>query len=445
MKRRRWLPWALLLAASGAGLWWYLRPRQPNVLLIVVDTLRADRLGTHGYGRPTSPRIDAFADRAVVFEDALSPAPWTTPAVASILTGLPPAQIGVRNRAIALPDHLPTLAQELGRRGYATAGIVSHLFIGSKLGFDRGFDEWNEDHAQGHEHVSSEGLTDLALEYLERRVDAPEPFLLFVHYFDPHYDYVEQDYPELLRPTESRLTSERDNIDKLRRRASAGRYGEEDIRYLNDLYDAEIRYTDEHIGRLLDGLEALDLYDDTLVILTADHGEALMDRADRWIGHTRTLFQELIHVPLIVKPSGRFTPRRVSLPVSTMDVYPTILSQVPAQDPPAPERLARSLLGEITLRPHFAATYRDAELQAVRHGRWKLVHEMRSRQSLLFDLATDPLEQEDVSAANPEVRRDMEEKLMAWHAPLFQRLILEDAEQPAFSLEELERIQALGY
>lgn len=422
-------------------------PAPPNVLLVVIDTLRADRLGCYGYGRPTSPRLDAFAERAIVFENPCTSAPWTMPAVAALVTGRAPAELGVGRRAVPIPPEVPTLAETLADAGYATAGIVSHLFVGSEFGFQRGFGQWNQEHARGHDYVSSPAVTDLAIESLASLAAARRaqgtPFLLFVHYFDPHYDYVPQDYPELVRPSEGTLKSAHDNIAKLRRRAAAGRYGPEDVRYLNDLYDSEVRFTDHHLGRLLDALSSEGLFDETLVVVTADHGEALMDRPDRWIGHTRTLFEELMRVPLIVKPAGVATPRRIATPVSTREVFPTVLraAGLETDATSAPP----TLLPEPSPGPRFAATYRDVELQMVREGPWKLVHDRPSGRNWLYHLTLDPKEERDVADEHPEVLARLEKARTGWHDPRHAALLERDAEPPALDEEQQRRLEALGY
>jgi len=165
-----------------------------NVVLVVIDTLRRDHLGLHGHARPTSPVLDRFAEGATVFDHAYATAPWTRPSVASMFTGLYPSAHGSMALNNMLPGGVETLAERFARAGYATAGIVSHVIISEKFGFDQGFALWDEEEAKGHDHLSTPGVTERALKALDA-LAGEEPFFLFIHYFDPHYEYLA--HPEI--------------------------------------------------------------------------------------------------------------------------------------------------------------------------------------------------------------------------------------------------------
>jgi membrane-anchored protein YejM (alkaline phosphatase superfamily) len=224
--------------------------RPPNVLVIVVDTLRADHLGCYGHGRPTSPSIDALAASGVRFDRAYSAAPWTMPAVASMLTGLPPAAHGVESLQHMLPRDAVTLAERLTERGYVTAAVVSHLLISSRFHFDQGYAVFEEREAQGHDHVSTPGVTRTASTLLDLLARDERPFFLFVHYFDPHFNY--RPHPEFgFAPPSVGSLDGTQGIDELRARLDELTPAE--FGFLRDLYDEEIRLTDDGIGALGSG------------------------------------------------------------------------------------------------------------------------------------------------------------------------------------------------
>jgi len=163
----------------------------PNVVLIVVDTLRADHLGIYGYQRDTSPNLDALARESFLYRNAISTAPWTSPAVGSILTGRYPPQIGITRQPIVLDEAVRRLPEVLQARGYETAGIVSHLYVGRKYNYEQGFGFWDESQAKGHTHVSSHEVTNRAIAFL--RGQRERRFFLLLHYFDPHIDYIQHE------------------------------------------------------------------------------------------------------------------------------------------------------------------------------------------------------------------------------------------------------------
>ncbi len=431
---------ALLLAALGCG---GEPPPRPHVLLIVVDTLRADHLGFHGYARDTSPRLDALAAESIVFRRALTPAPWTNPAVAALLTGQPPGALGIGHAPARLPDDLPSLAPLLAARGYQTAGIVSNTLIGRRYGFDRGFGLWDQSQWEDHHTISSPELTRRAVAWLEAR-DPDAPFFLLVHYFDPHFQYhrhPEHAFGEAYDGPLARMT---ESMKRMRRFAAGGRYTARDRQFLLDLYDSEIAFTDVQVGRLLDALRELDLYDDALIVFTADHGEAFAERADRWIGHTRFLYQEQLHVPLTLKLPGRATPRSVDAVVSTADVFPTVLELAGVPLPPGLPAGRRSLLAGSAPPAVFAETRRLNTLQTVVAGGWKLIRNPETGRAALFDLAADPGERVDLAAREPARVARLTAALRAWSRAT-ERRRSGPAAVPALSEAERERLRALGY
>jgi arylsulfatase A-like enzyme len=417
-------------------------PNTP-VILIAVDTLRADRLGSYGYSRPVSPEIDRLAGDSLVFERAVAPAPWTTPSFASVFTGYAPAALGIRDEPIPLPREVTTLSEVFCEAGISTAGVVSHTYVGRRYGFDRGFVEWDESQAAGPAHVSSEAVTHAALAALERLSVDDEPFLLVVHYFDPHYNYREHAGFRFSRGAAAVANREFEDVRALRKLAADGRLAHSERRLLRDRYDSEIAFTDYHIGRLLERLRDLQLYHKALVVFLADHGEMFAERKDQWIGHTRYLYQSTIHVPLMIKLPYRERAGRVRGPVSTQNIGATILDWLGAE----PVLPGVSLIDPTAAdQPVFAQTRRWATRDAVYDGGWKLIRDEEAGRIELYDLDSDPNERLDRALEEPDRLAAMRQMLDKWVAAQSNR-------SSAFSRDELApltaseraRLEALGY
>jgi arylsulfatase A-like enzyme len=431
---------AIVLAALNAGP--HLVPR-PNVVLIVVDTLRANHLGIYGYQRDTSPNLDALAREAFLYRNAISTAPWTSPAVGSILTGRYPPQIGITRQPIVLDQAVRRLPEVLQARGYQTAGIVSHIYVGRKYNYQQGFGFWDESQAKGHTHVSSHAVTKRAIEFLRRHREGP--FFLFLHYFDPHFDYIQHEKYDYSEGYSGPVRSENNNCNELRQLAWKGQLTGSDIRYLRALYDSEISYTDEHIGRFLDELRRRGLYDDALIIVTSDHGESFVDRPDRWIGHTICVYGECLNVPLILKLPGQHGHRLIEEWVSIIDIPSTILTLTGPANP-----LGMALEGRPLTRPRsgralFAQTRRWFAKDTVVMNDWKLIRRVKARQEALFDLAKDPDERQDRLAAEPQVATALSGLLREWREQMEAATTKVGAEEPTYTLEEIDMLRALGY
>jgi arylsulfatase A-like enzyme len=414
------------------------------VVLIGVDTLRADRLGFHDYDRGVSPNLDALARDSLVFRRAIAPAPWTTPSFASVFTGFHPMVLGIAQKPLPLPAEAVTLTQVLCKAGYQTAGVVSHMYVGFRHGFDRGFEDWDESNACGHAYVSSEEVTDRAYQFLDRFAEEERPFFLFVHYFDPHYDYTEHAEFPFSEGYTGDIRSEANNIHDLRVMARAGALDEEALRYLRDSYDSEIAFTDHHIGRLLQRLKQKGLYEDAVIVFLGDHGEMFATRSERWIGHTHYLYDSLVHVPLLVKLPHQARVGPVEPPVTTVDVPATILDVLELPHSLPGESLLR--LTEATARPVFTQTRRGAEKDAVAEGRWKLIRDRVAGSSQLFDVVEDPGELRDVAQEHPEVAARLEQLLDQWLAELeVQSGGFTKAAPLEFTEAEKQRLRDLGY
>ena len=298
----------LAFGAEGNG-------RHPNILLITIDTLRADHLSSYGYPLKTSPAIDYLAERGVRFSSAHSPIPLTGPSHVSLFTSRFPQEHGARVNGYAVDKNSKWLflPQILRRFGYFNAAFISAWPLTSRLThLDRWFDVYDEDLSRKYQVFNSsryaEDVTPLVTDWLENR--PPRPFFLWVHYFDPHSPYHLRDgFEELAKsghPDNRPLSKNQEMTDRIRN------------------YDSEIAYTDFHIGKLLKRIDALGLTDSTLVVLTSDHGESLGEHG--YVGHGRALSQGIVGIPLILRypdviPAGQVIDANVSL----LDVTPTVL------------------------------------------------------------------------------------------------------------------------
>jgi arylsulfatase A-like enzyme len=436
----------LLLVSSCA------RRDGPNFVLVALDTVGAEHLGYELNGASHTPNLDRLARRGFVFQRAFSTAPWTQPSIASLFTSRMPSSHGVLRLRQVLSPEAETLAERLGDAGYETAGFVTHDLLRRKLGYAQGFRSWNQQHVGGHEAITSAQLTDSVIDWLDAR-ETSAPFFLFVHYFDPHFVYQHHAAHDLTAGYAGPL---RPGMDIWKLRNQRAQLTPEDVEYLIGLYREEIGFTDGHLGRLLRHLGTLGVAEDTVIVVVADHGEEFMRHG--WIGHTRTLYDELLRVPLVIHLPGVEVGREVRTPVSLLDVAPTLLelagapadpeahgvSLVPflTRDAPLP---TRDLYAEVS----FEAPPRDVHEEktvfrtAMMRGDLKLVHDLVTDRFTLYDRSVDREELVDIADSHSEAD-SLRAALRAWEesrgsGSLGQAELLEPDD------EELERLRALGY
>lgn len=383
---------------------------RPNVILYLVDTLRADHLGCYGYGRPTSPHVDAFAQDAICFEAAQAQSSWTRPAVASLMTGVYPQEHGVIERDHSLPDSLPLLAEHLAGLGYRTHGIITNPNVGSEFGFDRGFESFESleplDPAEGA--ALSDAVHRAACAFLET-VGTDRPFFLYLHTSDPHDPYVPRSpYRETFAAdVEDPFVGTSQHLRSLKCRDDAP---EETVRDLIALYDAEVAFNDAQFGALLERLRSLDLYDESIVLFLSDHGEGFYDHGR--LGHGRTLNREEVHVPLLLRlPGGEASGLRVPEIVRQVDVLPTLLDCL-GEPVPSFVRgesvlpILRNLQGSGADRTSYAHLDLDrVEIESIASEGRKLIHTiadgLAAPRYQLYDLRADPLERESLADRQP--------------------------------------------
>ncbi|MGD1001723.1 MAG: sulfatase [Candidatus Brocadiia bacterium] len=381
-----------LLSVSTAGAAASPPATKYNLLVISIDTCRADHLACYGYNRDTSPHLDQLAREGVLFENLTAAASWTVPSHMSMFTSLYPSVHGVQTFTSQLGEGVPTLAQCLAQSGYVTAAFVTGPVLNHYFGFNRGFQYYDDftadltfDNTQSLTRmtkgtsvldrvITNPIITNLATQWL--KVHSRDNFFLFLHYWDCHYDYIppapfdKKFDPDYQGPENGRDILKRE--PEIVRSMSA-----RDLAHMVALYDGEIAHTDGHVGKVLELLQNLGLSEKTLVIVVSDHGEAFLEHGR--IRHANSLYEEVLHVPLIMRLPGVIPAgKRVAGNVSHVDLMPTALGLLhlpgPAQiqgidlspailsDQPVPERLIYSELA-----------FNGLNLRAVRWGNRKLL------------------------------------------------------------------------
>jgi len=445
------LPWIALVASPmliepGLAL-----NRPTNLLLIGIDTLRVDHTSLLAESeRQTSPHLSALAARGTFFEAAISQAPWTMPAFGSVMTGRYPREHGAISLSGKLRSTELTLAELLREAGFDTAGIVSHAYLDSVHGFDQGFDTYDETNVREHHDVTSADVTDLALAYLGK--PHSKPFFVFLHYFDPHYEYRNHPDFDYADGYEGWLQDTSVDIHGLRDRRHD--LSEADLDYLRDLYDEEIAFTDAQIGRILSYLRESGLDENTIIIVVADHGEEFMERG--WLGHTTSLHEEQVRVPLIVAlPAGEHQIRRVASVVETRAIFATVLDFM------QPETRIVSLKGSLlplmsgkaygeAATPAYSEVWlpdanidKRLRMSSVRTDRWKLIRNTTHDREYLYDLSIDPDERVDLLVAESERGKELRGLLEVWLRAMEE--VGGEAPAAKLSEEQLQELRSLGY
>ncbi len=405
------------------GSWLATRPESRlNVLIVTLDTTRADRIGCYGYAHASTPAMDALAASGTQFDRAYASAPLTLPSHATLFSGLYPPEHGLHaNGQNSLVENVPVLAEILQNQGYATGGFVAAFVLDSKFGLDRGFqtydDRLSDDTHPGHDvlHRNRPGnlVVDSALEWLS--ANDKQPFLCWVHLYDPHFPYIahEEDFGN---------------------------------RFNNQPYDGELAFVDQQLKRLVDHLKSRSLDQKTLIVVVGDHGEGLGDHGERT--HGNMLYNSSLHVPLIVAlPNSGSPARRVAEPVSLTDVFPTILDclELSPPQPHSGRSLQPALIGNPvspgvcyseTDEPFHAA--RCSPLQSVTTEQWKFIRTPRQE---LFDLQNDPQELKNLAETHPEQLQRLSDLLVT----LEQGMTRRDAPQAKLSPAEERALSSLGY
>lgn len=422
--------------------------RDPNVLLIVIDTLRADHLGCYGYEKTTSPHIDKFAETGVQFQNVYCQMPTTGPSHASIFTSRYPRNHGVLKNGWILSDTFQTIAEILKQNGYITSAIISSFVLSSQFGYSQGFDNYDEEFPKGSstyrgkfwEGRKLEGEFDQRADIATRkainwmRQNNKSKFFLWVHYFDPHSPY---------DPPQSYV---KDLLKK-------------DMTPLNKIvakYDGEIRFVDDEVGKLLHEVESLGLASNTLIIITSDHGEGLGQHG--WMEHGMFLYDEQTRIPLIMKfPNLIPGNGTIDTVIESIDIVPSVLDMlglekengfsgksflptIQGNEPSSPQTAF------LERRHYKEGKYRNIKVRghkfAVRDKYLKYICAPEEGTYELYNLAEDSKELSNLAKESPDIADKLEQMVKRWEK---EQVTAESTFEQSIDQKSLDKLQSLGY
>lgn len=421
-----------------------------NVILILIDTLRADHLGSYGYYRKTSPALDNFARQGVRFSRAYSNAPWTKPSVASLFTSLYPSthrtqkgqfeQYTKHLKVDTLNQSIKTIAETLKENGYVTVGFCCNPHIKSIFGFAQGFDTWDE------RWGTCENINQRALSWLKK--NGSKPFFLYLHYMDVHGPYQPpKPYDELFKDNDKRQIPGKFFNSYLR----LGNHT--DLGYYIAQYDGQIKYLDDQLQIFFNEISGMGIEDNTLFILTSDHGEEFLDHGG--MEHGFTLYNEMLHVPLIMKMK-RVLPRGVVIenPVQSIDILPSILHLLNIKHKSILQGKNFISILEKNQSPQntnpfvFSEMLHKGNQIAIYRGQFKYIKNNNNKSEMLFDLAKDPLEQVNLAGQLQEkirIFRNIFKKVKISTLVDFKKLKLKKDKNVELDENLKKELKSLGY
>ncbi len=431
-----------------------IRGGKQNVILLVIDTLRADHLGCYGYDRNTSPHLDGLSGRSILFRDVTAQAPWTNPSVATLMTSLYPSShhmltLRAGGRLRTLDGDIETLAEVFRDHGYRTAAFTANPWLVSGIGIERGFETYR------NLPLTTRAITlnGMAVEWMEHLRD-DGPFFLYVHYMDVHGPYdPPAPYDEFFEPEKPGRLLEPEEIERMPEYLRVE--GLTTLEEYEALYDGGIRYWDSCLSLFLADLRSLGILDESLLIVTADHGEEFLDHGG--FNHGSTLFQEQLHVPLIwCPPHGRGNGRIVDQPVELVDVMPTLLSSLEIEPPALQQGEDLSPLldgGSLEPRPAFSeaavafggVAMPEGTMKSVKFGDRKAIVNLDTGELAVYDLSENPGESDSSRAEAAAGKEGLLSVLGKWidrNRKVGSLFETGRHETPAGIREELE---ALGY
>jgi len=447
-----------------------LNPERLNLIFITVDTLRADHLSSYGYRKIQTPSIDSITVKGILFKNAISQSPWTLPSFASFFSSLYPSAHGggkllTDGKKTAIRADVPLLAEILKGHGYRTQAFVMNGYVHRAWGFARGFEGYFhiDEYEAGKEltprqraatppknndkgKCKSEVITQRATQWLNEH--RSNNFFLWVHYLDPHGPFERCKSYGLTKNYKGALQNLVGLIDADRVRSGEFKLEGEDKEYIHSLYDEEVMLTDEYIGVLLSKIRELGLDKKSIIVFTSDHGEEFWGHGD--YGHGHSVYNEVLHVPLIIKEPGRSLPLVVEEYVRLIDVMPTVLEMLSIEF--QYEIHGESLMSLIQKKPYIPReifseyllyVYGEEKKGLIRFP-YKFIYFPKSGKQELYDLSLDPKEKRNLVDANPRVAGEMHSRMDS----LMMHLV-KDRSKPSDGIEidkeTGERLKALGY
>lgn len=424
-----------------------------NIVLVSIDTLRADHLSCYGYGRNTSPCIDEFSQRCVLFTDAFSTSSWTVPAHASLFTGMYASRLGLVQspQPGTLPEEIKTLAEILNQVGYDTAGFHGGGYVSANFGFNRGFSIYKSNGSRFENNLRD------CFGWLERHRKAP--FFLFLHGFNCHVPFnPPRKFDIYSKGMRSTYNTNRKSIY-----AWETLKNKEDLEFIIAKYDGEIKYTDFLIKKIIKKLERSRLIEKTIIIITSDHGEEFMEHGQ--LGHIRTLYEELIHIPLLMYIPFIDSGRKIDNVVSLADIPMTVLEILGTQCEHIPD--GRSLFPLIKTGIHDSTSFVISEtgkdpnksighlpprlgydvpefIRCVRTNEWKLILDKDNSPIELYCVSKDPEEKKNASNLELSIRAELYELSKSLNLKSFKEI--KSSKEPDINIDKIKsQLLALGY
>ena len=422
-----------------------------NIVLITIDTLRADHLSCYGYHRNTSPNIDKIARKGILFTNTVATSSFTSPSMASIMTSLYPVNHGIRHGIIKsgevydqeiLNGKFDTLVEILKGNGYTTFGAVANIHMAKELGFGQGFDYY---YCEGFDEASA--LNEVIFSWRDQLKNSKKYFL-WVHYFDPHHFYNPRtpwisDYSA--ETWIGKNSFEKMSMNELKKLIPVLEDEKNVLDYLIALYDSEISYVDYHMGNLFLDL-GLDQH--SMIIITSDHGEEFLDHGS--LGHAHTLYQELIHVPLIIKPPVSLKESLMSINhkhASIIDIMPTILGSL--EIIPPHENKGNNLFEVKMSSTEQTRDYIFSELDcgnivhAILKNNWKYIYNAWTQGEELYNLSKDNKESDNLIHKNNSTATELKKELFNYLSKTPQTSPTKKRIKPTKEIEE--KLKAMGY
>ena len=398
-----------------------------NIVLITIDTLRADHLSCYGYPRKTSPNIDKIAEKGIIFKNSIAPSSWTAPSMVSLFTSVYPINHGVIHgfvrddtvlRQNIFSDELTTLTEILNTHGYTTFGVASNHHLSEKFGFARGFDYFKYLPSLPAQFVNK------AIYSWESEIKRSDKFFLWIHYYDPHNPYAprtpwiehytSKELTKKLKLYQKPMRSLEQLIPQLKKYPQA-------LSNLIALYDSEINYVDYFIGLLMQKFE---LDKNTLIVITSDHGEEFLEHG--YLCHAHKLYQESIKIPLIIQFPNRTKKETFEKHINLIDIMPNILHIL---DINPPEHILgksfwekkgllwwakHKLLKSQKINYNFSELDRNSILKTIMTSEWKYIYNYKDKTEQLYNIKADPLESNNLIDKKTEQRNQLKEQLFKW-------------------------------
>lgn len=409
-----------------------------NIILITIDALRPDHLGCYGYPVNTSPRINKIAKEGTVFKNNFAQSSWTAASMVSMFTSTLPPTHGIFHGQViedkvyyqeVLSDDFTTLPEILKSAGYTTAGFSTNSHLTKKQGFDQGFDYFNDTCLW----ESADCVNNEAIKWIKD--NSSEKFFLWIHYIDPHAEFTERNNDWYNPPGKYGMMYRPKNLNAPKEKHISG-------------YDGKIRYTDDSVSQLIDSLKDNGAYDNSIIIITADHGEGFQEHG-QWF-HSETLYNEEIHIPLIIRlPHGRGLLTEVDANVRSIDIYPTITDYLNIK--PLPQLQGKSLIPFIQGKdssdlPVYSETRKklNQDLRAIIKDGYKLIKNFETGTNELYNLKDDPLEKNNIADKKQVISESLLNKILSIET-LALKTSLKAGRVEEKDMKEIEKLKSLGY